>query len=345
MHLGQGLPLLFGGKPVGKPTVLDCWAMRHGITAPLAYEHLALFGLGASVALIGSKGELEFRPGSHLGYDGKGMQATALLAEKRSGLAWGDLARERVLAPCGMTTTDYLQFDPNPAVAGGLRSTAEEVLAYADMVMAGGVVGDKRVLSPASVERLFTNHTDDLPVHFSPFPDNYPGYPYGATPDYGFGTWVLAQNPGSGHVEEVIGAGAWGSYVWLDRRRGLTAVLIVDVPAGSRRSIEAALGSFGLVREAVEAAQAKLLVATSGPDGRMDLTWTAAPGADSYRVVGSSGPLHDVFDLGEATVVHAGTATSATVPAFAYYAVLAEHGDHVNVALVPGENVVATTAR
>ncbi|MDF1800105.1 MAG: serine hydrolase [Planctomycetota bacterium] len=340
--LGQGLPLLFRGKDVGEPTVLDCWAMRHGITAPQAYEHLAFFGLGASVAMIGSKGTLDFRPGSHLGYDGKGMQATALIAEKRSGLAWGDLARERVLAPCGMTTTDYLQFDPNPAVAGGLRSTAEEVLAYADMVLAGGVVGAERVLSEASVERLFTNHTSGLPVHFTPFPKSHPSYPYGTPPDYGFGTWVLAQNPGSGHVEEVVGAGAWGSYVWLDRRRGLTAVMIVDVPAGSKRSIDAALGLAAAARAAVQARQATALTAKAGGTaGATELTWKPAPGSSGSRVYGSSEPLLDLFDLRAASLCYEGDAASASVASFPHYAVLSDLGGHENTALIPGVNTTA----
>ena len=345
--LAEGLPLLFGGKRTGEATVLDCWAMRHGLDARLPYESLPGLGLLASVTAIANRAVQAFAPGTKLHYDGAGMQASALVATERTGLDWEDLARERILGPCGMDAADYGQFGKNPAVAGGLRASAREIAAYADMVLAGGKVGDERVLSEASVDRLFTDHTAGLPVHGVPFPRTHPDDPDRQAPTYGFGGWIAAKDEATGRVEEVLGAGAWGSYLWMDRRRGLSAVLVVDLPAGSKGSMDAALGSFRLVRETVEAAQASAVVATpvaTGAEpsaGEVTLTWTAAPDAEGYRVVGSDAPIEDVFDLATATTVHAGAGTTTTVPAFAHYAVLATLAGHENTALVPGSNVVA----
>ena len=336
--LAEGLPKLFGGKEVGQPTLLDCWSMRHGIDTLVPFENLKTFGLLASVAAIARQGELAFEPGTKLDYDGAGMQATALIATKRTGLDWEELARERVFGPCGMDGADYGQFGKNPAVAGGLRATAEEIMAYADMVLSGGLVGEERVLSEASVELLFTDHTAGLPVRGVPFPDELPDNPDAAMPTYGFGDWILAKDAETGHVEEVFGAGAWGSFVWLDRRRGLSAVLIVDVPAASRRSLDAAMGLFRELRGAVEAKQASGLAATPTDEGQVALTWEAVEGASSYRVVGSKEPLRDIFDLAAATTLYEGEATTVRTEAFEHHAVLASFEGHENTALVPGSN-------
>ncbi len=331
----------FESNGVGGATILDCFGMRHGIRTPVAYEIDRRYTLAQSVLLIGATGVQAFPPGSALEYDGPGMQAVGRVCELRGLRSWGTLARERIFLPCDMPGADYLEFDPNPAIAGGARSSADETIRFAQMVIDGGVYNAVRVLSESSVERLFTNSTFGLPVTGSPFPPSHPGYPYGEQPDYGFGDWILAQNPDSGHVEEIVGAGAWGSFIWMDRRRGLTAVLITDVPAGTQASVEAALGIFSLMRAEVEAHQVSGIgVSVVGLDA--EVSWTVPPGALGVRLYGNDEPIRDVFDLRAAAVLGEFTGGGATVVPYAYYAATAVFPESENVALVPGGNAIGS---
>ncbi len=337
--IGDSFPLLFQQPGIGDPTVLDCWSMRHGIDARFGYEHMALFTHWQSVVQIGRKGFELFPSGERLGYSGIGMQVSGYIAVERSGLAWEDLAEQRILGPLGMDTTDYLQFAPNPSVPGGMRSTALDAMNFAQMILDEGEFNGQAVLQPASIERFFTNHTRGLPVEESPFPSMHPDYPYGVRPDYGFGGWVLAEDPATQHVEEIIGAGAWGSYLWMDRRRDLTAVLVTDVPVGSQSSSAAALGLFTIARAAVEGRQVRDLTATASGAG-VTLHWTPPTGSGAVRVVGSPTPILDVFDLRKA--VHLGTSSTGqlSVPSHQYYAATATVERLHNSALIPGVNSI-----
>jgi hypothetical protein len=275
-----------------------------------------------------------------LGYDGAGMQSVGRLAELRAGIPWESLARARVFDPCGMPDADYLEFTPNPAIAGGARSSAEETIRFAEMVIDGGVSGGSRVLSPASVERLFTNATLGLPAYGSPWPAEHPLYPYGVDPDYGFGGWILAQNPADGHVEEMVGAGAWGSFIWVDRRRGMTAVLIADVPAGSQGSLDAALGVFAIARGQADGNQASGLHADPR-GGEIAVSWTPAAGSTATRVMVSDRPIRNLFDLRDAREAARTTGSAVLIPHAPYVAAVAVFGDHQNPALTPGGNTSA----
>ncbi|MEM1452637.1 MAG: serine hydrolase domain-containing protein [Planctomycetota bacterium] len=340
-RLGDAYPMLFEANGLGDPTVLDCWAMRHGIETFGEFHRDRNLTHLQSVLLIGTQGFEVFRPGTQLGYDGCGMQVVGMMAAQRTGLDWESLARVRLFDPLDMPQADYQQFAPNPAVAGGLRSTAVETMRFAEMVMADGMFRGERILEPSSIEELFTNRTRDLPVYGSPFPPSHPDYPYGVDPDYGFGGWVLAEHPTTQHVEEVVGAGAWGSFLWLDRRRGLSAVLITDVPPGTQRSMDAALGLFTVARAAVEAKQVSSVAAGTPAGGAVELTWTAPAGARFARVYGAQEPIRDVFDLRAADRVGRSSAGRLDVPPYPYYAVTADFRGFENEALVPGGNAIA----
>ncbi len=335
-RVGDTYPL-FEASGIGDPTVLDAWAMRHGIETPLEYQRDPRFTLAESITRIGVTGYPVFAPGEQLGYDGAGMQVTGGIAQLRCNQLWAAIAQTRVFDACDMPQTDYGQFDPNPAVAGGLRSTAEESMNYAQMIIDGGWYAGQRVLSDAAIDHLFTNYTRGLPVFGSPWPAEHALYPYGVDPDYGFGGWVLAENPTTDHVEEIVGAGAWGSYLWIDRRRGLTAVLFTDVLPGSQASMTPALALCQIAREQVESAQVGHLSAVRF-GAEVCLAWQAPPDALHVRVYGADRPIRDIFALRDATLLEETALATATVPPFAHYAVTAVFPALENTALVPGGN-------
>lgn len=343
-QIGDALPL-FATRGIGDFTVLDAWSMRHGIETAAPYEHDDRYTLAESVNRIGLFGYRVFPAGTMLGYDGSGMQTVGYLAEQRVGQPWETIARTRILNPCQMPLTDYKQFDPNPAIAGGLRSTPNEAMNFLQMIIDGGWFNGQQVLSMDSIEQLYTNETRGLPVHNSPFPDESEYYPYGAAPDYAFGCWVIAENPRSQHVEEVVGAGAWGSYLWLDRRRGITAVLFTDVPPGSRASFPAAMGLFAITRQTTEARQVPWLGAAQ-LGSYVHLAWQPVTGSVGTRIYGADAPIRDIYDLWAATFIAEVAGNAAVVPVYAHYAATAvlpglEGAEPLeNTALIPGGNAL-----
>lgn len=324
---------------IGEATFADCWGMRHGIYTRLPYEISSNWNLAQSVGLIGLFGSLRFRPGEQLGYSGAGMQSTGQIASLATGLSWEGMAQAYIFGPCDMPNSDYGQFAPNPAVAGGMRSSPSELMNYASMVIGGGKYGNQEVLSAESIERLFTNATEGLPVHNSPFPESAELYPYGEEPDYGFGAWILAQHPATGHVEEIVGAGAWGSYLWIDRRRELTAVLITDIPAGAQTSFTAAMGLFEIARNEIDGEQVLGLSASAAGSLTL-LQWQKPEGARGTLLYGSNEPIRNVFQLRSAQLIGRTAMEQATVPSFPYYAATARFANIENRALTPGQNSI-----
>lgn len=343
--VGSYIPVL-NLRGLGAASTIQCFGMCHGIKTPIAYEIDPRIDLEQSVNRIAATGTLLFQPGQQLDYDGPGMQIVGRIAELQTATPWEQIARQQIFDPLDMPQADYGYFAPNPAVAGGARSTARETIQLARMVIAGGEFNGQPILTRAGVERLFTNATFQLPVHHSPWPEQDPDYPYGARPDYAFGAWVLAQNPLSGHVEEIVGAGAWGSYIWMDRRRGLAAVLITDVPAGWQASMRAALGLFSIARQQTDALQLGGLQIVTPADGSTLLRFSRPPGASAVRIYGAHKPIRSTLDLHDATVlVSSTTQQRIAVPAMPHYAATAIYGNQELLALVPRSNTLAMHCR
>jgi CubicO group peptidase (beta-lactamase class C family) len=339
-RLGDTLTF-FNDSGIGEPTILDCWSMRQGFDTPVAYERDSRFTLIESVGRIGITGFPIFEPGTQLGYDGVGMQSTARICELRTGLMWEAIARTRIFNSCEMPQADYQEFHPNPAVAGGLRSTAEETMNYAQMILDGGLYNGARVLSEAAIDQMFVNNTRGLPVYASPWPETHELYPYGVDPDYGFGDWILAEHPATQHVEEIVGAGAWGSYIWIDRRRGLTAVLITDIQPTTQTSMYAALRLCEISRQQVEGAQAHELRAVQ-LGTQACLSWEPAAGSLETRIYASDTPIRDIYELRDADLAAVVSGSTIALPYRPYYAAVAVYPELENTALIPGGNASAS---
>ncbi len=244
----------FTERGKGNITIRQAWGMTSGLVASTPYQWSPLYNLETSVQAIAENVELAFAPGTQLGYDGKGMQVVGYLATQLLGEDWETIARTRLLEPCGMGNSDYQQFWPNPAVAGGLRTTTTDYMRFLQMLLDGGRYGDTQVLDPASVDILFTNQTRGLPVYKTPWPSDSPFYPYGASePDYAFGAWVLAEDPDTGVAEEIVSPGAYGTFPWVDRSRNACGVVVVDVQADSQTALETELEVIELLRRRLDA--------------------------------------------------------------------------------------------
>lgn len=225
-RIGKYLPI-FETYGKGQITIRQCFAMTSGLqlSSP-EYETDRTWTLAQSVDLIAQFTPLAFVAGTQLSYEADGMQVVGRICEVVTGKDWGTLARELLFDPLGMTTADYLLFDPNPSVPGGVRCSAEDYLKFLRMLMNNGVsTSGTPILSSWAVQEFFTNQSRNLPEYYSPWP--IVAYPYFQRPDYGMGSWILAQNPVSLVVEEVSGPGAFGAFPWVDRKRDLRGITMM----------------------------------------------------------------------------------------------------------------------
>ncbi|MCC6231657.1 MAG: beta-lactamase family protein, partial [Verrucomicrobiales bacterium] len=193
-------------------TLRQCFAMTSGLSLrDPDYELDRTLTLAQSVDLIASNTPVVFPPGTMLDYEGDGMQVVGRIAEITTGRDWRELAREVLFEPLGMTTASYDVFGLNPAIAGGARCSATDYLKFLRMILRHGVTPEGRVvLSSRATQTFFTNQPAGLPERFTPGPES-PFNPYGVRADYGMGSWIMADNPVSGVVEEVASPGAFGS--------------------------------------------------------------------------------------------------------------------------------------
>eukprot|EP00742_Colponemidia_sp_Colp-10_P009577 GILJ01010455.1.p1 GENE.GILJ01010455.1~~GILJ01010455.1.p1 ORF type:complete len:507 (+),score=75.03 GILJ01010455.1:1-1521(+) len=167
------------------------------------------------------------------------MYVTAAhIMSKVSGKSWGELIRTLILEPTNMTTTELhvadarktdnfadphiFNIDSKPVVsrplddsvagpAGSINSNVEDLGNYMLMLLNNGKFGDTVVVSPHSLQRLWTLHT----------PSN-PQWAYGQNPGYGIG-WCVESYRGARHVHHEGGVPGWRSHLSLlpDERSGV----------------------------------------------------------------------------------------------------------------------------
>jgi CubicO group peptidase (beta-lactamase class C family) len=124
---------------------------------------------------------------------------------------------------------DFGSHDRPPQGNGGLYSTGPDYARFCQMLLNGGTFEGHRYLSTAALRFLSTPQTGDLPTGF--FQNDTFGQ-HGTNYAWGIGTCILRTphegvaamlSPGSfGH------GGAWGTQAWIDPKKGVAYVLMVQ---------------------------------------------------------------------------------------------------------------------
>ncbi len=155
---------------------------------------------------------LDFQPGEEWSYSNTGYVTLGVLLHKAAGKFYGDLLREKIFAPLGMTTArviDEADIVPNRAagyrlvegelknqewVAPKLNTTADGslYLTVLDMVKWDAALNSEKLLKRAALERMWTPATLNN----------------GKTVPYGFG-WMLGDVRGHRFVKH---GGAWQGF-------------------------------------------------------------------------------------------------------------------------------------
>ena len=203
------------------------------------------------------KSALEFQPGSRWSYSAQaGFDTLGRIVEITSGLPFDQFLRQRLFDPLGMKEVSFYptetleprlvtayQLDPkgkmskntNPGTmqskvyfmgSGGLITTAEEYAKFAQMLVNGGELNGKRLLSPRTVAYMASVHASDKLE--------------GRVPGEGFGLSVRvvrdAVASGSRVSDGSFGwSGAYGTHFWVDQKEDLIAVMMIQTPVREMR--------------------------------------------------------------------------------------------------------------
>ncbi|MBC7968382.1 MAG: beta-lactamase family protein, partial [Fuerstia sp.] len=234
-----------GGKaPSREITIRDCLMHTNGLVS----DQRNVGTLANTVELL-AKSELAFEPGSKWQY-GPGLSVAGRVVEIVSGKPFDQFLVERIFAPLEMNQTSFHPTDeqlqrlallyqptadkkdiergnhwlyevnaatsPNPS--GGLYSIASDLVRFYQMVLNGGDLNGKRILSADAVKQMTSLQSGELETGFTPGNGWGLGFclirkPQGATE-------MLA--PGSfGH------GGAFGTQGWIDPKQQMIFVLLI----------------------------------------------------------------------------------------------------------------------
>jgi CubicO group peptidase (beta-lactamase class C family) len=204
---------------------------------------------------------LEFQPGARWAYSAAaGFDVLSRIVEVASGMPIDRFVKTRIFDPLGMKDTTYIPPAGNPRLAklysrqgeelrpgndpnfmngiyfsggGGLFSTAEDYLQFAQMLANDGQLNGQRLLSPRLVELMR-----------SPFiPDTLPGRQAGE----GFGLSVrVVTDPLKRNTFLSEGSFGWsglyGTHFWVDPKEQIVGILMAQTsPAGVREVYENAV--------------------------------------------------------------------------------------------------------
>ena len=199
---------------------------------------------------------LEHHPGEVWEYS-RSTDVLGAVIEVVEGKPLGEVLQARIFGPLGMTDTGFWaetedqrarlaeakaddmsigafdMFDPTEARAfesagGGLVSTARDYARFAQMLLNGGELDGVRLLSPATVDYMMTDHL--APRGIRPGKYYLPGAAYG----FGLGVGVRTAaggSPAPGGVGEYYWGGAGGTYYWADPSQDMFVVYMMQSPA------------------------------------------------------------------------------------------------------------------
>ncbi len=203
---------------------------------------------------------LDFQPGTQWAYSAlAGIEVLGRIVEIASGNTFDEFLRLRIFQPLGMKDTTFVRPADNPRVVtlydrgeggltrqnvpgwldtktlfsggGGLWSTAEDYLQFAQMLLNKGELNGQRLLGSRTVELMSTNHLGDL--YSKSGNADRPGMGFGLTMDVVLDAVAAGQNRSTGSFGW---SGAFGTNFWVDPKEELVGVLMVQTPGGTLRA-------------------------------------------------------------------------------------------------------------
>jgi CubicO group peptidase (beta-lactamase class C family) len=195
----------------------------------------------------GAHSELLFEPGTSWNYSNLGIDILGRIVEIVGHKPFDQFLKERIFDPLGMMETGFVvpaekrarmatlyNFATGkperieakwgsagviPVPAGGLISTASDMLRFNEMMRSKGVLDGNRVLSPAAVELMTISHTGEIEA----------GWVTGV--GHGFGYEVVREVRGMFRYNSIgtfVKGGAYRTYEWVDPARDMAGVIMMQ---------------------------------------------------------------------------------------------------------------------
>jgi methyl acetate hydrolase len=274
-----GKPML---KPPTKPVTLrnlmtHTSGFCYDVWDKTMFEYTSKMG-GAAQGTVAPMTPLMFEPGFRWQY-GTGMDWTGRLVEVASGMSLEDYFQQNLLGPLGMKDTGFIlkpeKFDrlvagatrqpdgslkeipraqPAPPKAynggGGLNSTAADYIRFTQMILRRGAgPGKERILAEKSVDMMSANQIGDIPAgkmrSFRPTVSSDVDFHPGEVDRYTFGFLMNPKAyPGGRSAGSLAWAGVDNTYYWIDPKRGLCAVIMMQFLPFADKEAVSLLGEF-----------------------------------------------------------------------------------------------------
>ena len=109
---------------------------------------------------------------------------------------------------------------------GGLWSTAQDYMQFAQMLVNGGVLNGKRLLSPRTVDLMASNHVRDL----YGVSQRLQGMGFGLTVEVVLDSVAAGRRQSNGSFGWD---GALGTHFWVDRKEQLVGLLMIQEPVAA----------------------------------------------------------------------------------------------------------------
>jgi CubicO group peptidase (beta-lactamase class C family) len=197
---------------------------------------------------------LDFQPGTQWRYSPlAGIETLGRIVEVVSGLTFDQFLEQRIFDPLGMKDTAFYPRDDRlPRVVtlyerkdgrlsrtetpgwlatrtlfsggGGLWSTADDYMQFAQMLVNGGALNGKRLLSPRTVDLMASNHVRDL---YSGISQRVQGMGFGLTVEVVLDSVAAGRRESNGSFGWD---GAFGTHFWVDRKEQLVGLLMIQEP-------------------------------------------------------------------------------------------------------------------
>lgn len=274
-----GKPML---KPPTKPVTLrnlmtHTSGFCYDVWDKTMFEYTSKMG-GAAQGAVAPSTPLMFEPGFRWQY-GTGLDWTGRLVEVASGMSLEDYFQQNLLGPLGMKDTSFIlkpeKFDRMVAGAtrqpdrslkeipraqpappkvysggGGLNSTAADYVRFMQMILKRGAgPGKERILAEKSVDMMSANQIGDLPAgkmkSFRPNVSSDVDFHPGEVDRYTFGFLMNPKAyPGGRSAGSLAWAGVDNTYYWIDPKRGLCAVIMMQFLPFADKEAVSLLGEF-----------------------------------------------------------------------------------------------------
>ncbi len=199
-------------------TIRHCLANTTGLAGEKGgierfFQKTKFTSLEDQVNAFASTREIVTNPGEAFSYNNIGTNIAGRVLEVVGRKPFDRLMQERIFRPLGMKKSSFAsETAVNPF--SGAVSTAADMNRFLSMLLNGGTLGTKKVLSPESIEEMNKIQTGEAKTVF--VPAHTQGF------GYGLGNWI--HDPGQGNFRHSS-PGLSGGWPYIDVQKKLAIVI------------------------------------------------------------------------------------------------------------------------